>query len=113
MRNKTKILLRKVSGLLKINNLFNDQHWPASVLSTLEEKYHLTPKEMLRLYYIRRRVSSGKYPVDSLFIYDWVRASERKIAVRNVGDLYSNSDLLIFKGKIFGDGSVRLEKVRN
>jgi len=113
MRNKTKILFRKVSGLLKINNLFNDWHWPAYVLSTLEEKYHLTPKEMLRLYYIRRRISSGKYPVDSLFIYDWVRASEKKIAVRSIGDLYSNSDLLLFKGNIFGDGSVHLERVRN
>ena len=113
MRNKTKILFRKVSGLLKINNMFNDYHWPAYVLSTLEEKYHLTPKEMLRLYYIRRRISSGKYPVDSLFIYDWVRASEKKIAVRSIGDLYSNSDLLLFKGNIFGDGSVRLERVRN
>ena len=113
MGNKSKILLRKVSGLLKINNLFNDRHWPAYVLSTLEEKYHLTPKEMLRLWYIRCRISSGKHPVDSLFIYDWIKAGEKKISVRSITDLYNNWDLLLFKGNIFRDGSVHIKMVSN
>lgn len=113
MRNKSKILLRKVSSLLRINNIFEDGHWPAYVLNILETKYHLTPKEMLRLWYIRRRISNGKHPVDSLFIYDWVKASEKRISVRSRTDLYDNSDLLLFKGNIFGDGSVHLERVRN
>jgi|GEM_PF-3412480 len=113
MRAKSKILLRKFSGLLKINNLFDDRHWPAYVLTTLETKYQLSPREMLRLWYIRRRISNGKNPVDSLLIYDKVRASEKKISVRSSGDLYGNADLLLFKGRIFGDGSVQLEKVNN
>ncbi len=113
MWNKTKLMLSKVSGLLKTNNLLNNKRWPAYVLSTLEEKYHLTPKEMLRIWYIRRRISNGKYPIDSLFIYDWVKAREKKISVISIGDLYNNSDLLLFKGKIFGDGSIHLERIRD
>ena len=113
MRNKSKILLRKVSSLLKINDLFDDRHWPAYVLNTLETEYQLSPKEMLRLWYIRRRISNGKPPVDSLLIYDWVRASEKRILVRSSRDLYSNSDLLLFKGNIFGDESVHLKRVKN
>lgn len=113
MGNKSKILLRKVSNLLKINSLFGNRHWPAYVLSTLETKYQLSPKEMLRLWYIRRKVSNGKHPVDSLLIYDWIRANEKRISVRSSRDLYSNSDLLLFKGNIFGDGSVHLNRVRN
>jgi hypothetical protein len=68
---------------------------------------------MLRLWYIRRRISNGKHPVDSLLIYDRVKASEKRIPVRSSRDLYSNSDLLLFKGNIFGDGSIRLERVNN
>ena len=113
MRNKTKILVRKVSSLFKINHLFSNRHWPAYVLTTLETKYKLLPKEMLRLWYIRRRISTGKHPVDSLLIYDWARANEKRISVRSSRDLYNNSDLLLFKGNIFGDGSIRLERVNN
>jgi len=113
MGAKSKILLRKFSSLLRINNLFDDRHWPAYVLTALETKYQLSPKEMLRLWYIRRRISNGKHPVDSLFIYDRVKASEKRILVRSYTDLYSNSDLLLFKGNIFGDGSVHLERVNN
>lgn len=113
MRNKSKILLRKVSSLLKINNLSGNRHWPALVLATLETKYHLSPKEMLRLWYVRRRISNGKYPVDSLLIYDGVRASEKRVSVKSSRDLYSNADLLLFKGNIYRDGSVHLERVNN
>jgi len=85
--------------------------WPAYVLSTLEEKYHLTPKEMLRLRYIRQRISNGKYPIDSLFIYDWISASEKNISVRSSEDIYGNLDLLLFKGNILWDGSVNLKRM--
>lgn len=111
--NKSRILIRKASNLLKTNSLFDDRHWPASVLNTLETKYSLSPKEMLRLWYVRRRISNGKHPVDSLLIYDRVRASEKSISVRNNGDLYSNSDLLLFKGNILEDGSVHLARVNS
>jgi hypothetical protein len=113
MRTKSKVLIRKFSSLLKMNSLFYDRHWPAYVLTTLEKKYQLSPKEMLRLWYIRRRISNGKYPVDSLLIYDRIKASEKRILVRSSRDLSSNSDLLLFKGNIFGDGSVHLERVNN
>ncbi len=113
MRNKSKALLRKVSGLLKINNIFHSKNWPVHVLDTLEAKYRLLPEDMLRLWYIRRRVLNGKYPVDSLFIYDWARACEKNISVRDRKDLYRNSDLLLYKGNIFGNGSIYVERVRN
>ena len=113
MRNKSKTLLDKVSGVLRINNLFRNRHWPTRVLDTLEAKYHLCPEDMLRLWYIRRRVSNGKYHGDSLFIYDRLRAREKKISVRSSRDLYNNSDLLLFKGNIFGDGSIYVERVNN
>ena len=113
MWNKSKILLIKVSNLLKIYNSFDDGHWPTNVLDTLETKYQLSPQEMLRLWYMRRRISNGKHPVDSLLIYDWIKSNEKRISVRSSGDLYSDSDLLLFKGNIFGDGSVHLEKVNN
>jgi len=112
MWNKSKILLRQVSSLLEnMNDSFGDRHWPAYVLSALEEQYHLTPKEMWRLWYIRRRMSKGKHAVDSLLIYDWVRASEKRISVRSSRDLYNNSDLLLFKGNMFGGRSVYLRRV--
>jgi len=111
--NKSKVLLSKVSGLLKTNNLFHSRHWPAHVLDTLEANYHLSPKDMLQLWYIRCRVSNGKNPIDLLLIYDWARACEKRISVRSSEDLYSNSDLLLFKGKIFGDGSIHLERLKN
>ena len=113
MQNKSKIMLRKLSNLLKIHDSFDDRHWPANVLDTLETKYQLSPEEMLRLWYVRRRISNGKHPVHSLIIYDWVRASERSISARSTGALYNNSDLLLFKGNIFEDGSVHLERVNN
>jgi hypothetical protein len=112
MWNKSKTMLRKVSNLLKTNNSFDGQ-WPANVLDTLETKYRLSPEEMLRLWYIRRRISRGKYPVDSIFIYDWIKASEKKISVRSDRDLYSNLDIFLFKGKTYGDSSVRLEQVNH
>jgi len=111
MRNKSAILLRKVSSLFKKNNKFINRHWPVYVLSELEEKYHLTPKEMWRLWYIRCKISSGKHSVESLLIYDWIRASEKNISVRSSSDLNDNSDLLLFKGTIFRDGSVYLRRV--
>ncbi len=113
MKNKSKVMLSKVASLLKRNDMFGNKHWPAYVLSTLEKKYQLSPKEMLRLWYIRRKISNGKHPVDSLLIYDWAQANARRIRVRSSRDLDNNSDLLLFKGNIFGDGSVRIERTNN
>ncbi len=113
MQNKSKIMLRKLSNLLKIHDSFNDRHWPANVLDTLETKYQLSPQEMLRLWYMRCRISNGKHPVDSLLIYDRVGASEKRISVRNSWDLHINSDLLRFKGNIFGNGSIQVERLNN
>ena len=113
MNNKSETMLKKVASLLKMSRAVGSRRWPAYVLSTLESKYQLSPKEMLRLWYIRQRVSNGKHPVDSLLIYDWAKANEKRIPVKSVRDLYNNSELLLFKGNIFGDGSIRLERVNN
>jgi len=113
MNNRPKTMIKRVTSLLKRNNLFGNKHWPAYVLSALEKKYQLSPKEMLRLWYIRQRISNGKHPVDSLLIYDWAKANEKRIPVRSIRDLYNNSELLLFKGNIFGDGSIRLERANN
>ena len=113
MWNKSRTLLRKVSNLLEINSSFDNRQWPANVLTTLETKYRLSPKEMLQLWYIRCRISKGKYPVDSLLVYDWVKASEKRISVRSNKDLNDNSDLFLLKGQILGDGSVYLERVNS
>ena len=109
MREKSMILLRKVSSLFKVDN----GQWPSHVLDILETKYQLSPNEMLKLGCIRRRILKGKHPVDSLLIYDRVKADEKNISLKNDEDPYSNLDSFIFKGKIFEDGSVHLKKVKN
>jgi len=96
-----------------LNNLFRSRRWPAHILDTLEANYHLSPKDMSQLWYIRRKVAKGKYPIDVLLIYDWARACEKRISVRNSRDLHINSDLLRFKGNIFGNGSIHVERLNN
>jgi hypothetical protein len=49
MRNKSKAMLGKLASVIKGSGIFATRHWPTDVLSTLEKKYNLTPKEMLRL----------------------------------------------------------------
>ena len=103
-------LVRIMNSLRKWKSPGNG-YWPSRVLDALETRYHLRPDEMLRLWYIRERVAGGKYGKESLLIYDRAQADEKKVSIRNSSDLYTNSDLLLFTGNLFWDGSVILEKV--
>ena len=113
MVNTLKTILRKASKLSRIATAFNDVHWPAGVLNYLEVKHHLRPDDMRRLWYIRQKVSKNKYRYDSLFIYDWAAAHDRKVSIRNLRDLHSNSELLRFKGNLFVNGVIRLDRVED
>jgi len=88
------------------------KYWPAQVLDVLETKYHLLPKDLLHLWYVRHRISTGKLNIDYIYIYDRVRSQEQNIPISNYHDLSKNYELTLFKGSIFPDGSVYLEKVR-
>lgn len=114
MVQKYKILLDKMYTRLHVILGENgDKHWPAKVLDVLETKYHLLPKDLLRLRYVLRRRSFGRSNIYSIFIYDSASAYERKISIRNYHDLYEYPDLLLYKGDILNDGAVHLAKVRN
>lgn len=113
MNNKLKNPLFNVVKSLRMPAVLLDNHWPSHVLDTLETKYHIRPEEMLRLWYIKERAVKGRYREEYLYIYDRKKAHEKKISIRSSADLYSNSDLLLFKGNLLRDGSVRLEKVSN
>jgi hypothetical protein len=88
------------------------KHWPTRVLDILETKYHLLPKDLLRLGYIRRRLSAGKFSMDYIYIYDRTTSWEKNLSISSYQDISKNNRLLLFKGNIYPDGSVRLEKVR-
>jgi len=113
MTNKLKVPLNKISGLFGLNGVFRQRRWPLRVLDTLESKYHLRPEDMLRLWYVRRQLVSGKLRQDSIFIFDWVKARERHISFRKERDLYNNPDLILFKGNVFRDGTVHVRSVSN
>ena len=103
--------LVKALDSLRKPKLSGNGHWPSHVLDALETRYHLRPDEMRRLWYVREKVTYGKYGKESLLIYDRAQALEKKVSIRNSSDLYTNSDLLLFTGNLFWDGSVILEKV--
>lgn len=113
MVNKFKTELTKISAQL---NRFlvrtGDKHWPTNVLNILETKYHLLPKDLLRLWYVRRRLISNKSKTDSIFIYDQARASNQNLSIREYNDLYKYPDLLLYKGYIFNNGEVSIEEIR-
>ena len=112
MVNKFKTELTRVSAQLYRLVLRNgDKHWPANVLNILETKYHLRPKELLRLWYIRRRILSNEVRQDSIFIYDWAKAHDQKISIRRFNDLYKYPELLLYKGHIASDGEVKIEEI--
>jgi len=89
-----------------------NKHWPAKVLDILETKYHLLPKDLLRLWYVQRRISTGKLNMDCIYIYDWMTSQEKNTPISNYHDLSKNHKLILFTGNIFQDGSVYLKKIR-
>ncbi|UCG10410.1 MAG: hypothetical protein JSW30_00690 [Dehalococcoidia bacterium] len=87
------------------------KHWPARVLDTLETKYHLLPKDMRRLWYLQRRISAGNSKTDYIYIYDRMRSQEQNTPISAYRDLSQNHRLLLFKGNVFPNGSVHLERL--
>ena len=80
------------------------------VLNQLEVKYHLRPEDMLRLGYLRRRMGKRNRNY-SLYIYDKLAASDRRLSVREIEDIYHSPDLLLYRGSITVDGAVHLGRV--
>ena len=112
MVNKLKTELNRVSAQLSRLVLRNgDKHWPANVLNILETKYHLRPKELVRLWYVRHRVLSNKRRQDSLLIYDRAKAHDQKISIRRASDFYKYPELLRYKGHIGSNGDVKIEEI--
>ncbi len=113
MVNKFKAELTKISAQL---NRFlartGNKQWPANVLDMLETKYHLLPKDLLRLWYIRHRIITSKFNAYSIFIYDWVKAYDLNVSIKEYNDLYKYPDLLLYKGYIFSSGEVSIEEIR-
>jgi len=113
MVNKFKTGLTKVSTQLhRFMGRHSDKHWPTNVLDILETKYHLLPKDLLRLWYVRCRLISNKSKTDSIFIYDQARATNQNLSIREYNDLYKYPDLLLYKGSIFSSGEVSIEEIR-
>jgi len=113
MDNIYKTLLTKAFTPLKRYMGENgDKHWPAKVLDILETKYHLLPKDLLRMWYVKCTIPAGKLNMDYIYIYDCVMSQGQNIPINNYHDLSKNYKLILFKGNIFLDGSVYLEKVR-
>ena len=113
MAKTYKTLLTKVFTPLKRYIGENGhKHWPAKVLDILETKYHLLPKDLLRLWYVQRRIFAGKLNMDCIYIYDWMTSQEKNTPISNYHDLSKNHKLILFTGNIFQDGSVYLKKTR-
>jgi len=87
-----------------------EKQWPARVLDTLETKYHLLPKDMRRLWYLQRSISAGNLNTDYIYIYDRMLSQEQNTPISAYRDLSQNYRLLLFKGNVFPDGSVHLER---
>jgi len=114
MVNKLKKELNRVSARLSRLLMRNGgNHWPANVLEILETKYHLLPKDLLRLWYVRRRMFPSKSKMDFIFIYDWAKAYDLNVSIRRSNDLYKYPDLMLYKGYIYSNGEVSIEKISN
>lgn len=113
MRTKLRKPLSKVSRFFRLKMIFHNTHWPVRVLDILESKYHLRPEEMLRLGCIRQRAARRKLNQDFIYIFDSVKARERNVSIRKATDLYNNSDLILFRGNLFRDGTVHVRNIRN
>jgi len=105
------LLAHALSPLRRWRGTSEGKSWPARVLDILETRYHLLPRDLLRLGCIRRRLSAGKFAMEYIYIYDRTVSQERNVPIRGYQDLSRNDHLLLFKGNISPDGTVYLEKV--
>jgi len=108
--NTLKDITKRVTRIFGNISLNGDQHWPAGVLNHLEINYHLKPDDMLRFGYLRCRMGRRNRNY-FLYIYDKFAASDRRLSVKDIGDIYLIPDLLLYKGSITVDGAVHLSRV--
>ena len=106
------LLAHALGPLRRWKRTGDQKSWPARVLDILETRYHLLPRDLLRLGCIRRRLSAGKFTMEYIYIYDRTVSQERNVPIRGYHDLSRNDQLLLFKGNITPDGTVYLERVR-
>ena len=105
--------LTKVSAQLhRFMGRRDNKQWPANVLDILERKYHLLPRDLLRLWYIQHKIMSKKVNTYSIFIYDWKKAYDLNLSIKEYNDLSKHPDLLLYKGHIFSNGEVNIEQIR-
>lgn len=114
MKTPFGLLLTKAAELGK-SSIASNSHlqWPEKVLDYLERNFHLLPKDLAPLRYVRRRGSFGEFPTYYIRIYDWARAYEHGIVVNCYHDLDNYPELVLFKGNIFENGTVQLIRVHN
>ena len=112
MVKSLKDAVKRTREVLRVMDFFGNQSWPAGVLNHLEVEYHLKPEDMLRLGYFRRNLDRHNKNY-ILYIYDKFVASDRKLSMRDVNDLYHSPDLLLFKGSVTVDGTIHLDKVNH
>jgi hypothetical protein len=110
MVNTLKGITKRVSRVFGSIGLNGGQHWPMGVLNQLEINYHLTPDDMLRLGFFRRKMGRRNRNY-SLYIYDKFTAFDRRLSVKDIEDIYQVPDLLLYKGSITVDGAVHLSRV--
>jgi hypothetical protein len=105
-------VVKKTRKVLGDREFYGNRYWPAGVLNKLEVEYHLKPDDMLRLGYLRLKF--GKHNKNTiLYIYDKFAASDRRLMVKDVNDIYHSPDLLLFKGSVTVDGAIHLDKVNH
>ena len=107
-----KEVVQKTRKVLSDRSFSRNRYWPAGVLNQLEVEYHLKPDDMLRLGYLRLKF--GRHNKNTiLYIYDKAAASDRKLSVKDVNDIFQFPDLLLFKGSLTVDGVIHLDKVND
>ena len=84
--------------------------WPENVLSYLENKFHLLPKDMACLQCTRyQRVLDGT-PISFIRIFDWVKAYKQGVIIKQYHHLDAHPELMLFEGHILKNGIVYLKK---
>lgn len=105
-------VVKRTKKVLREMDFSGNHYWPTGVLNKLEVEYHLKPEDMLRLGYFRRKF--GRHNKNYfLYIYDKFAASDRKLSIKDINDIYRSPDLILFKGSVTVDGIIHLDQVNH
>ena len=86
---------------------------PASVLSCLERRFHLSPGDMLTLGAVERRGPLGVQSVRYIRIFDRAEASRMRVRINGYRDLDKHPELIAFEGHIAPSGQAYLRLRRD